>query len=168
VFDPAEGSGTVRDVVAGINMYRRRDIYYEGKDLKDGWNILTSSLPTKQFDMVFYHPPYWDIVRYSDNPNDLSNCGTIDEFESKLNQTIEKLNSAVKPGGIMVILIGDKRKDGKYHPLFRPLLKNSNIGHLKAIIIKVQYNCRSDRESYPRGNPFMIPIKHEYCLVFQK
>ena len=59
-------------------------VYYEGRDLKDGWDILTSSLPAKQFDMVFYHPPYWDIVRYSDNPNDLSNCANLEEFEEKM------------------------------------------------------------------------------------
>ena len=52
VFDPAEGSGTVRDVVAGINKYLHKNIYYEGKDLKDGWDILASPLPEKQFDFV--------------------------------------------------------------------------------------------------------------------
>jgi hypothetical protein len=36
VSDPAEGSGTVRDVVAGINQYRHRDIRYEGRDLRGG------------------------------------------------------------------------------------------------------------------------------------
>jgi len=116
VFDPAEGSGTVKDVVAGINKYRHREIHYEGRDIKDGRDILTSPLPADQFDMVFYHPPYWDIVRYSDNPNDLSKCRSLNEFECKLNQTVEKLYSAIKPGGVMVILIGDKRKDGKYYP----------------------------------------------------
>jgi len=39
---------------------------------------------------------------------------------------------------------------------------------LRAIIIKVQHHCRSDNREYREGNPFMIPIKHEYCLVFQK
>jgi hypothetical protein len=38
VFDPAEGSATVRDVVSGINQYLNRNIEYEGRDLKKGWD----------------------------------------------------------------------------------------------------------------------------------
>jgi len=168
VFDPAEGSGTVRDVVSGINKYLRQDINYEGRDLNKGWDILSSPLPEKQFDLVWYHPPYWDIIHYSDNPKDLSSCRTLEDFEFKLNQSVEKLVQAVKHGGILAILIGDKRKEGNYYALFRTLLLNRNIGQLKAIIIKVQHNCSSDRVFYGLRNPFMIPIKHEYCLVFQK
>lgn len=168
VFDPAEGSGTVRDVVGGINKYRQQNIHYEGKDLKKGWDILSSQIPEKQFDMVWYHPPYWDIIRYSDSPEDLSNCRTLDEFENKLNHSAEKLFQSVRPGGILVILIGDKRKSGNYYPLFRTLLSNNQIGPLKAVIIKIQHNCRSDHRNYYAHNPFLIPIKHEYCLIFQK
>jgi hypothetical protein len=168
VFDPAEGSGTVKDVVAGINQFHRRDIEYEGRDLRQGWDILTGTLPDSQFDLVWYHPPYWDIVRYSDDPKDLSNCQGIEEFELRLNRSVERLFQAVNPGGILAVLIGDKRKDGKYYPLFRSLLSNPNIGELKALIIKVQHNCRSDSKGYQAKNPFLIPIKHEYCLVFRK
>ena len=168
VFDPAQGGGTVKDVVSGINRYRRKNILYEGRDLKEGWDIITGVMPEKQFDMVWFHPPYWDIIRYSDNPYDLSNCTTLDEFESRLNQSVEKLSGVIKAGGILAILLGDKRKNGNYYPLMRTLLTNPNIGRLKAIIFKVQHNCHSDRKVYSSNNPFLIPIKHEYCLIFQK
>jgi len=168
VFDPAEGSGTVRDVVAGINQFLRTEIDYEGRDLRHGWDILTGRLPERQFDLVWYHPPYWDIVHYSDDPRDLSNCQGLEDFELKLNRSMERLLQTVKPGGIMAVLIGDKRKDGRYYPLFRSLLCNPSIGELKAVIIKVQHHCRSDSKSYGAGNPFFIPIKHEYCLLFRK
>ena len=168
VFDPAEGGGTVRDVVAGINQFHRKGIAYEGRDLRQGWDVLTGTLPDSQFDLVWYHPPYWDIVRYSDDPKDLSNCQSLEEFELRLNRSMERLFHAVNPGGIMAVLIGDKRKDGKYYPLFRSLLSNPNIGELKGVIIKVQHNCRSDSAHYQAHNPFLIPIKHEYCLVFRK
>ena len=168
VFDPAEGSGTVRDVVAGINKYIHKNIYYEGKDLKDGWDILASPLPEKQFDLVFYHPPYWDIIQYSNNQKDLSNCASLHDFEQSLTGSVERLVKVIKDGGILAILIGDKRKSGKYYALLKTLLMNENIGQLKAIIIKVQHNCRSDRKFYHSNNPFLIPIKHEYCLIYQK
>jgi len=168
VFDPAEGGGTVEDVVCGINNYKEKRIYYEGRDLKSGWDILSGELPEKQFDMVFYHPPYHDIISYSDDSRDLSNCTSLHEFEVKLNQSVNRLSETIRPGGIMVILIGDKRKSGSYYPLLRTLLFNKNIGQIKGIIIKVQHNCQSDRMLYNSRNPFLIPIKHEYCLVFQK
>jgi len=168
VFDPAQGSGTVKDVVSGINKHLKKEILYEGRDLKQGWDILTSQLPNKQFDLVFYHPPYWDIIQYSDNPKDLSNSSTLEDFEHKLNQSTEKLFEAVKPGGIMAVLIGDKRKSGNYYVLMRTLLLNKKMGQLKALIIKLQHNCKSDRMFYNSQNPFLIPIKHEYCLIFQK
>ncbi|MEW5910366.1 MAG: hypothetical protein AB1659_11240, partial [Thermodesulfobacteriota bacterium] len=78
VFDPAEGSGTVRDVVVGINQYLRRSIDYEGRDLKSGWDLMSDPLPEKQFDMVWYHPPYHDMIQYSDKPRDLSNCLSLE------------------------------------------------------------------------------------------
>jgi len=168
VFDPAQGSGTVRDVVEGINRYRQKNVFYEGRDLKQGWDILTDDLPDRQFDLVWYHPPYWDLIRYSDDKKDLSNCDTLDDFESRLNDSVHRLYQIIRPGGVLAILIGDKRKQGKYYPLLRTLLMNQGIGQLKAIIIKVQHHCRSDRNDYLTKNPFLIPIRHEYCLVFEK
>lgn len=168
VFDPAEGGGTAKDVVKGINHYLRKNICYEGRDLKNGWDIMTSPMPDKRFDMVWYHPPYYDIIRYSDDQKDLSNCESLQDFELKLNQSIERLFEVVKEGGILAVLIGDKRKNGNYTVLMRTLLMNRNIGQLKAVIIKIQHHCRSDRVFYNSRNPFLIPIKHEYCLIFQK
>jgi len=168
VFDPAEGSGTIRDVVSGINKYCGSRIHYEGRDLKQGWDILESPIPEKQFDMVWYHPPYWDMISYSSHAQDLSNCASLEEFETKLNQSAERLSGILKPGGILVILIGDKRKSGVYYALMRTLLMNPKIGELKAIIIKIQHHCQSDKREYGARNPFLIPIKHEYCLIYQK
>jgi hypothetical protein len=168
VFDPAEGGGTIRDVVKGINLHSKNNIFYEGRDLTKGWDILTSPMPGNQFDMVWYHPPYWDIIQYSNVPNDLSRCSTLEEFERKLDQSVQRLFEVVKPGGIMAVLIGDKRKYGIYYPLFRTLLMSQKIGELKAIIIKIQHHCRSGNKEYGARNPFLIPIKHEYCLVYQK
>ena len=168
VFDPAEGSGTIRDIVHEINKYRRKNIHYEGRDLSQGWDILESPLPQQQFDMVWCHPPYWDMVRYSGHEQNLSNCSSFGEFESKFNRSVERLSEALKPGGILAILIGDKRKSGAYYPLLRTLLMNSKVGELRAIIIKIQHHCQSDKKEYGGRNPFLIPIKHEYCLIYQK
>jgi len=167
IFDPAQGSGTVKDVVDGINKYRQKNIQYLGEDLKQGWDVLTSALPQKQFDMVWYHPPYWDIIRYSNDPRDLSTCQTLGEFECRLNRSAQRLFCTLKQGGILAILIGDKRKNGQYFALFKTLLANPNLGVLRAIIIKIQHHCKSQTKDYGSSR-FLIPIRHEYCLIFQK
>jgi len=167
IFDPAQGSGTVKDVVEGINKYRQKNIQYRGEDLKQGWDVLTNALPQKQFDMVWYHPPYWDIIRYSNDSRDLSACKTLSEFEGKLNRSSERLFRTLRAGGILAILIGDKRKNGQYFALFKTLLTNPNLGALRAIIIKIQHNCKSRTKDYGSSR-FLIPIRHEYCLIFQK
>ena len=167
IFDPSEGGKTTKDVVQGINQYLQKEIKYEGRDLKDGFDLLSSEMPADQFDLVWYHPPYWDIIRYSNDERDLSNCKTLEDFELKLNLSCERLFNSVKSGGILAVLIGDKRRQGKYYVLMRKLLCNAKLGQLKAMIIKVQHNCSSDRRFYA-ANPFLIPIKHEYCLIFQK
>ena len=167
IFDPAQGSGTVKDVVDGINKYRNKNIQYLGEDLKQGWDVLTSPLPQRQFDMIWYHPPYWDIIRYSNDPRDLSCCKTLNEFEGRLNRSAERLFCTLKQGGILAILIGDKRRNGQYFALFKTLLVNPNLGVLRTIIIKIQHNCKSQAKNYGSSR-FLIPIRHEYCLIFQK
>jgi hypothetical protein len=57
-----------------------------------------------------------------------------------LTRSVERLASTVYHGGVLAVLIGDKRKAGKYHPLLRTLLNNQNIGELRVIIIKVQHH----------------------------
>jgi len=168
VFDPAEGGRTVKDVVEGINRYLKKGIHYDGRDLRNGWDILTGDFPEERFDMVWYHPPYWDIVRYSDDQRDLCNCHTLEDFESRLSASIDRLYQVIRPGGVLAVLIGDKRKQGSYYPLLRSLLIHREAGELKGIIIKMQHNCRSDRKAYHSQNPFLIPIRHEYCLIFQR
>jgi len=49
---------------------------------------------------------------------------------------VERLFQALKPGGILAVLIGDKRKDGRYYPLFRSLLFTPSIGELKALVVR--------------------------------
>jgi len=165
VFDPSEGGKTTRDVVNGINIHLKKGIIYEGRDLMSGFDILTSKLPKEQFDLIWYHPPYWDIIHYSDDKRDLSNCQNLDEYEQKLNISCERLFKTVKTKGVLAVLIGDKRKNGNYDVLMRKLLTNTKIGQLKALIIKIQHNTKSSYRKYNSINPFFIPIKHEYCLI---
>jgi hypothetical protein len=163
--DPMQGSGTSRDVVDGLNKYKKTGISYWGGDLRQGFDLTKQDLPGK-FDFVWIHPPYWNIIHYSNNnPNDLSNCESYETFRSLLMVCLKRCYEALEFGGRLAVLIGDVRRNGKYTPIVKDVL-NLPFGEIRSVIIKVQHNCTSDRKRY--GKMEDVPIKHEYCIVFKK
>lgn len=168
VVDPAEGAGTTRDVCKDM------DIPYAGFDLHMGFNLLQHNLAqalTTSPDMVFFHPPYGDMITYSgqvwgNSPveGDLSRCGSPEEFVEKIQLALINVYDALAPRGHYAVLIGDHRKQGQYQSYQADIIK-MGIGSLKNVIIKAQHNCVSDRRRYSGS---FIPIQHEYLLVFCK
>jgi hypothetical protein len=166
VADPMAGSGTTRDVVAELNRSRSAPIEYWGGDLRTGFNLLTMDLPSK-FDFVWIHPPYWNIIRYSDHADDLSTFDDYRVFHIALHLCLLRCYAALNPGGRLAILIGDVRRRGVYTPIMRDILNwERELGALRSIIIKTQHHCRSDSIAYARMED--VPIQHEYCLVFKR
>lgn len=157
VLDPMEGSGTTGDVCKELN------IEYCGLDLKKGFDLVNDQIKG-QYDFIFFHPPYWDIVRYSENQNDLSASDTYDIFMGRLRICVSKLYSALSPNGTLAILIGDKKHKGKLYTFFQEII-SWNIGMLSQIIIKTQHNTQSSRKIYSGQ---FIPIHHEYVLIIKK
>lgn len=164
VADPMVGSGTTRDVVTGLNQYKRAGIEFWGGDLREGFDLTTQELPSRH-DFIFLHPPYWNIIRYSYAPGDLSNVADYEQFRKLLMTCLKRCYDALDPGGRLAVLIGDVRRQGRYTAIIRDVL-NFSHGEVRSIIIKVQHNCTSDRKQY--GKLEDVPIKHEYCIVFRK
>jgi len=164
VGDPMEGSGTSRDVVAGLNKYKRAGIDYWGGDLRGGFDLTKQDLPGR-FDFVWIHPPYWNIVQYRSGQNDLSNFESYERFREMLMVCLRRCYEALEVGGRLAVLIGDVRRSGRYTPIVKDVL-NFPYGEIRSVIIKVQHNCTSDRKRY--GKMEDVPIRHEYCVVFKK
>ena len=164
VADPMVGSGTTRDVIEGLNQHKKAGIGFWGSDLRDGFDLTGQQLPGN-FDFVWIHPPYWNIIRYSDSDADLSSAPEYESFRRVLIVCLERCYTALLPGGRLAVLIGDVRRAGRYTPIIRDVL-NFPHGEIRSIIIKVQHNCTSDRKMY--GKLEDPPIKHEYCVVFKK
>lgn len=155
------GGGTGKDVCEelGINSIHL--------DLNNGWNALCDDIPFGA-DLVFSHPPYWDIIRYefqrgSYHEDDLSNCMDYQEFIHKLDKVNAKIYQSLLNGGRHAILIGDVRKKGVYYSIIKDM---TWFGDLESHIIKVQHNCLSNNKTYANNN--FIPIVHEHLLVFKK
>ena len=166
VADPMMGSGTTRDVIAGLNRTTGTRIAYWGGDLRAGFDLERTPIPNR-FAFIWLHPPYWNIVRYSENPADLSNSETWEDFSMRLANCLLRCVEALGAGGHLAVLVGDIRKQGRYYSMAAEILRHRGaFGELRSIIVKVQHNCTSDRKLYPGS--VHIPIRHEYCLLFER
>lgn len=169
--DPTEGGGTSRDVAKRIGLQN-----YRGFDLHSGFDLTHDDLLTKlegqQAKTVFFHPPYFNIVRYSNSvwgnkphPADLSECGLNEElFFEMLQAMIFNISRAVEPGGTYGILVGNVKKNGKFYHMAHKTIALAP-DELIYEIIKTQHNCSSDTKNY--GGAF-VPIRHEELLIFRR
>ncbi|MBA7557728.1 hypothetical protein ES705_50498 [subsurface metagenome] len=73
-YDSMGGSGTFKDVADELKF--KCDI----SDLKTGIDARKTNKPNSYYDLVFNHFPYWNMVKYSDEEEDLSNTETKEKF----------------------------------------------------------------------------------------
>lgn len=165
------GGGTTEDVCRKLN------IPGTFLDLNRGFDMLSMDIPERAQN-IFWHPPYDDIVVYSDKMykaqdiidrfgfdpriGDLSRCSNYNEFVTKMNYCMMKQWASLEKGGRIFTLLGDIKKKGK---LYSMLLDIAKPGTIEQIIIKAQHNCVSDGRTYSGS---FVPIVHEYLLVLRK
>lgn len=63
--------------------------------------------------LILSHPPYWDIIKYSDNENDLSNCKTLKEFLEFWKQILENSSNNLNDNGYFVFACGSIYKNSE-------------------------------------------------------
>jgi hypothetical protein len=159
VFDPMEGSGTTGEVCFDLK------VDYLGSDLHSGFDLLSSPVPDRHFDLIFWHPPYWPGRHYSDRPNDFSRAKSAKDFLDRLRTGFTCLKELLNPKGHFVILIGDGRKQGVFYPIHSEIIA-WNLLALEAVLIKEGDHER--RARYFRYGPTrFIPTLHEYVLIFK-
>lgn len=129
-------------------------------------------LKDKSIDFVLMHPPYTDIIKYSDDiDGDLSHIHDLDKFCDEIEKVAAELYRTLKDGKFCSILIGDTRRKKMYRPLaFMVMQRFLKVGFaLKEDIIKHQHNCKATgfwvRKSKEAN--FLL-IMHEHLFVFQK
>ena len=131
------------------------------------------SLKDNSFDLVLTHPPYLNIIKYSDGkiPGDLSNIGSLPKFCDEIEIVAAELFRILKPNKYCAILIGDTRRGRHFVPLaFHVMRRFLKVGFvLKEDIIKVQHNCAATGRwrAKARQDKFYL-IMHEHLFVFRK
>jgi len=78
-----------------------------------------SFLGDESFDLVLTHPPYMNIIKYSEGKiaGDLSNTGSLPKFCDEIEIIAGELLRVLKADKYCAILIGDTRKGRHYVPL---------------------------------------------------
>lgn len=126
-------------------------------------------ISSESIDLVATHPPYADIIKYSDGiEGDLSQF-SVNEFLENMRLVASESFRVLKKRKICSFLIGDVRKRGILYPVgFELMNVFVNAGFtLKEIVIKEQHNCIGTKKWLSKKNDFLL-IAHEYLLVFQK
>lgn len=176
-FKPSEicdymcGSGTTKAAADKCGIQSK--LY----DLHSGFDIMNSDIKERP-EFIFWHPPYWDIIKYSDvmykasdvqarygyDPRklDLSRIPNWEQFVEAMNYAMMKQFASLEKGGRMAVLMGDIKKRGKLYSMLSEIIKP---GTLENIIIKAQHNCFSDNTQYSGS---FIPILHEYVMIVRK
>jgi DNA modification methylase len=130
-------------------------------------------LGDESIDFILNHPPYADIIKYSDKqiPQDLSNIHDIDEFSNEMEKVAKEFYRVLKPNQYCAILIGDTRRNKMYQPMaYKVMQKFLNVGfELKEDIIKHQHNCKATGFWVNKSKEYnFLLIMHEHLFIFQK
>lgn len=132
-----------------------------------------SFLKDGSIDLVLTHPPYMNIIKYSEGKigGDLSNIGSLPKFCDEIEKIARELYRVLKADKYCVILIGDTRKGRHYVPLaYNVMRRFLSAGFvLKEDIVKVQHNCAmTKRWKWKAEKDKFYLIMHEHLFVFRK
>lgn len=125
---------------------------------------------------LMLHPPYDDIIKFSDKKEDLSNCASTEEFYDLFEKVAKNGYDLLEKGRFACLIIGDSYKNSEVQPLgFECMDRMRKIGFtLKSTIVKdIQGNERGKGKTAnlwryrALAGGFSI-FTHEYIFVFQK
>ncbi len=128
-----------------------------------------------QVQLAIMHPPYFDIIRFSDDPRDLSNAASVDAFLSQIGQIVDGVSQVLERGRYLALVIGDKYAKGDWIPLgFSTMNTVLQRGFtLKSIVVKnfeETSGKRTQKELWryrALAGGFYV-FKHEYLFLFRK
>ncbi len=126
--------------------------------------------------LLILHPPYDDIIKFSDKKEDLSNCESTEQFYNLFEKVAKNGYELLEKGRFAALIIGDSYKNSEVQPLgFECMQRMKNLGFkLKSIIVKdIQGNERAKGKTAnlwryrALAGGFSI-FQHEYIFIFQK
>ncbi|MDI6730282.1 MAG: DNA methyltransferase [Candidatus Altarchaeum sp.] len=130
-----------------------------------------SFISDNSIDLICAHPPYANIIQYTNNQKkDLSFCD-VDEFLNEMSAVAKENYRTLKDGGYCAILIGDMRRHKSVIPLGFKLIDVylKNGFSVKELVIKRQHNCKTTGFWYKNSIKYnFLLLAHEYLAIFKK
>lgn len=129
----------------------------------------------KSVQFVIMHPPYWDIIKFSDNKKDLSNAQSVEEFLNLFGKVVDNTCDVLDYGRYFAVVIGDKYSQGEWIPLgfytMNEVLKRGYV--LKSTIVKnfEETKGKMNQKELWRYRALVggfYVFKHEYIFLFKK
>jgi DNA modification methylase len=142
----------------------------------DAVRAALATMGESHVDLLMLHPPYHDIIPFSDRPEDLSNASDTEAFLDMFEAAARRGYELLAPGRFAVLIIGDKYEKGELIPLgFWCMERLNDLGFkTKAIVVKnIEGNERGKgRDSnlwrYRALAGGYYIFKHEYVIIFRK
>lgn len=128
-----------------------------------------------QVQLLIMHPPYHDIIQFSQDPRDLCNAPTLKQFLDSFKKVVRGTYDLLEKNHFLVVVIGDKYSNREWVPLgFYTMEAVKSVGFtLKSIVVKNMEGNRAKRnlenlwrQRALKGKYYIF--KHEYIFFFQK
>lgn len=139
------------------------------------FGALVRELGFDAVDLYLMHPPYHDIIRFTDDQHDLSNASSTAEFLTMFGQVLDNTLPLLRKGRFVGIVIGDKYRQGEWIPLgFYCMQEAQQRGlTLKSIVVKNFDETKGKRDQkalwrYRALAGGFYVFKHEYILILRK
>ena len=138
-------------------------------------NRILDMYKIKNVQFILYHPPYWDIIKFSELENDLSNSTSLEGFINSFRQVVRNTSAILEKGRYCAVVIGDKYANSQLVPLgFYCMQATQQEGlTLKATIVKnfEETKGKANQKALWRQRALqngLYLFKHEYIFVFRK
>jgi len=125
--------------------------------------------------LVIMHPPYFDIIKFSEDERDLSNAPSVEAFLEMMGRVVDNVTPVLDDDRYLAVVIGDKYANGEWVPLgFMTMNVVLARGYtLKSIIVKNFDETSGKRHQkelwkYRALAGGFYVFKHEYIFVFRK
>ncbi len=152
-----------------INQKANPKIYEPKLSVGDARDL--SFLQNNSVDLICAHPPYANIIHYTNSKEGDLSFFDIDDFLEEMSKVAKESFRILKPGRQCAILIGDTRRKKHVIPLgFRLIDVYLNVGFkLRELVIKRQHNCKTTGFWYSNSIKYnFLLLAHEYLPIFEK
>lgn len=125
--------------------------------------------------LAILHPPYFDIIQFSEDSSDLSNAEDLEQFLEGFQAVVDSVSQALEKDRYLCLVIGDKYSKGEWIPLgFQCMNAVLDSGYtLKSIVVKnfEETAGKKGAQNLWRYRALVggfYVFKHEYVFVFKK